>query len=178
MRIDTEEAIQKIQAGEVVGLPTDTVYGLAAEFENAKKIFQIKQRPLDRPCLILAADREQVVALLSDIPEGFDELCEQWPGPLSLVMPTDRVPAEIRAGQPSAGFRIPNHPLALEVLRATGPLAVSSANLSDDPPATDADGVERIFGKNFPVVDGGRSSLGRPSRILAYRDGAWHTLRS
>jgi L-threonylcarbamoyladenylate synthase len=180
LHIGVQAAVERIERGEVVAIPTDTVYGLAARFLESEKLFRLKEREESNSFLILAADVHAIEPFLATAPESFYALADAfWPGGCTLVLPVDLrlVPDRVRAGRPTAGFRVPDKAEALELLRATGPLAVTSANISDQPPAISAEKVEAIFGADFPVIDGGVCVQGVPSTILVYEKGSWSCVR-
>ena len=176
------EAAKQLKSGQIVAIPTDTVYGLAADLHNLEAVealFTLKNRPHDKPMLILAPNLASIEPFCLSTPTGFYDLAEAfWPGPLTLIVPVDtgRIPATVRANRPTAGFRIPDHPLALEILRQTGPLVVSSANLSTEPPALDADEARERF-PELPIVDGGGCPIGVASTILLADHGKWKIVR-
>jgi len=175
MEISILEALELINQSEVVAVPTETVYGLAASlFKPAgiEKIFALKGRPANNPLIIHVADKNEILPYLLDPDPNFFKLADAfWPGPLTLVLPIieDKVPAKARAHLTTAAFRIPNHPLAIELLKLTGPLVMPSANISGRPSATNRQHVETDFGIDFPVLDGGFCIKGLESTIL-YQD--------
>ncbi len=183
MRLSAPEAIEQIKQGKVVAIPTETVYGLAARFDHLdaiEQIFQLKGRPHNNPLIIHLADLSQLGDFVIDWPEGLTSLARAfWPGPLTIVLPIDKqhIPSLVRAGLPTAAFRVPNHPLAKEILEQTGPLVMPSANLSGRPSATSYLHVEEDFGVDFPVVDGGSCRHGVESTIVLAQKGEWHLLR-
>jgi len=183
MRISLEEAVRLLTHDQVVAIPTETVYGLAASiaFPHAiARIFTLKGRPSSNPLIIHASSEKQVVALASSLPEGFSELSAAfWPGPMTLVLPVkeEMIASAIRSGLPTAAFRIPNHLLARELLEMTGPLVMPSANLSGKPSATAPEHVEHDFEADFPVLDGGRCGHGLESTILIHLEGVWQIIR-
>lgn len=183
MRISASQAIELIQQEQVVSLPTETVYGLAASLSSLtaiEAIFILKGRPRSNPLIIHVADVSQIQYYITECPPNFEKLAEAfWPGPLTLILPivTDRIPTAVRADLKTAAFRIPNHPLTREVLRATGPLVMPSANLSGKPSATSPLHVEADFGEGFPVLEGGECIKGLESTILHYQEGHWIILR-
>jgi L-threonylcarbamoyladenylate synthase len=158
--VDVRRAAELIRGGEVVAFPTDTVYGLAALPSAAGRIYAAKDRPEDRQLIAMAADPAAFDALVEVNPTARALMEGYWPGPLTLVLPT-------RSGDPpTLGVRIPDHPLALEFLRAVGePLLTTSANRSGEPPALSADEV-RVPGV-AAVLDGGRAPGGVPSTVVA-----------
>jgi L-threonylcarbamoyladenylate synthase len=114
------------------------------------------------------------------VPSDFAKLTNLfWPGPQNLVLQanTDRIPEQVRAGLPTAAFRVPNHSMALEVLKKVGPIVMPSANLSGSPSATHWKHVESDFGKDFPVLDGGACKRGVESTILCHVGDRWQIAR-
>lgn len=183
MRIDLTEAIKRLSAGEVVGVPTETVYGLAASLSKQaaiQQIFSLKGRPANNPLIIHIADTSQLYPFVNNFPEGFEQLSKAfWPGPLTLILPIkpNIIFPIVTANLPTAGFRIPNHPLTKQLIKAIGPLVMPSANLSGRPSATLPEHVEDDFGADFPVLDGGACTKGLESTILAFNEDAWSILR-
>lgn len=179
MRVSVTQAIQSLRSGDVVSLPTETVYGLATSLTHPdaiEQIFTLKGRPQDNPLIIHVADRSQLSPYVTTFPPDFERLSEAfWPGSLTLVVSANisAVPERVRAGLETVAFRVPNHPLTLEVLQQTGPLVMPSANLSGKPSATTSEHVEYDFGETFAVLDGGQCKLGLESTILLYRDNQW-----
>ncbi|MDB6081128.1 MAG: Sua5/YciO/YrdC/YwlC family protein, partial [Chlamydiia bacterium] len=162
---------------------TETVYGLAAHLtsESAiKKIFEIKNRPASNPLIIHIQNQAECIKYLTEIPIDFKVLTDAfWPGPLTLVMPIkeELIPAIARANLATAGFRVPCHPIAQQLLAKISPLVAPSANLSGKPSATRSDHVEKDFGIDFPLLDGGACSHGVESTILIYQEKRWYLAR-
>lgn len=183
MRISLSQASDLINAGQVIAVPTETVYGLAAslKFPTAiDQIFKLKGRPTNNPLIVHAANAYQVSKYLKSQPEDFVALAKAfWPGPLTLVLPVKEsdIPYQARAGLPTAAFRVPNHSLALALLEWVGPLVMPSANLSGSPSSTHYEHVEADFGTEFPVLDGGACGHGVESTILYFVDGQWQIAR-
>ena len=187
MQISIEKAAQLITNGQVVAVPTETVYGLAASLNNPSaiaKIFSIKGRPSNNPLIVhLAGINELSPYVLKLAPMALELAAGFWPGPLTLILPArlDLVPDVARAGLNTVAFRVPNHPIALELLKLTGPLVMPSANLSGKPSATSVHHVEDDFGANFPVLDGGSCKSGVESTILYLKEqgseGEWVIVR-
>lgn len=175
MQITLEKACELLKQGSVVGVPTETVYGLAAclqQPEAIQRIFSLKGRPANNPLIIHLADVAEVLQYTPALPDHFIELAEVfWPGPLTIVIPIipESIPEVARAQLSTAAFRIPSHPLARALLRMTGPLVMPSANLSGTPSATCCEHVEADFGNIFPVLDGGPCQRGVESTILYYQ---------
>ncbi len=182
MRIEIEQAISLLRSGNVVGVPTETVYGLAACLDQPKaieKIFELKNRPKINPLIIHLSTIDQIFKYTHTIPVGFEELAKNfWPGPLTCILPVnDTVPSIARAGLPTAGFRIPDHSLTRQIIESTGPLVMPSANVSGRPSATRPDHIEQDFGMNFPILDGGECKKGVESTILLYNENRWNIVR-
>ena len=166
-------AAELLRAGEVVALPTETVYGLAANALDEKavaKIFQIKGRPANNPIIVHIAGGEMAKRCVKDWPERADRLSKSfWPGPLTLVLPrSESIPAIVTAGGATVGIRWPSHPFIQAVIRECGfPLAAPSANLSGRVSPTRAEHVRAQLGGKIPlIVDGGRSQVGIESTVL------------
>lgn len=179
MRITIDQAKQLLLGEEVVAVPTETVYGLAACLhcpDAIKKIYILKGRPSNNPLIIHVSSPEEIQPFITHTPPFFKELAEAfWPGPLTLILPIheDKVPTILRAGLPTAGFRVPSHPLARELIKLSGPLVMPSANLSGRPSSTSFSHVEDDFGPHFPVLDGGFCNEGLESTILLFRESRW-----
>lgn len=167
------EAVAALRRGEVIGLPTETVYGLAADARNAdavRKIFSLKGRPAEHPLIVHIADAAQLPQWASVVPETAAKLAQAfWPGPLTLIVKKHAdVPDVVTGGQDTVGLRCPAHPLALTVLRQFGGgLAAPSANRFGRISPTSAQHVRDEFGDGVPVVlDGGDCEVGIESTIL------------
>jgi L-threonylcarbamoyladenylate synthase len=166
-------AAELLRAGEVVALPTETVYGLAANALDEKavaKIFQIKGRPAHNPIIVHVAGNEMAQDCVSKWPEPAVKFSMAfWPGPLTLVLPrAERIPDTVTAGGETVGIRWPSHPFIQAVIRKCGfPLAAPSANLSNSISPTNAEHVRtRLGGKISLIVDGGQSQVGIESTVL------------
>lgn len=166
-------AADLILQGEVVGMPTETVYGLAANALNGDavaKIFRAKGRPQDNPLIVHIADFEQIYDLCPDVPPQAKLLAEAfWPGPLTMIVPKgDCIPNAVSCGLETVGIRLPSHPLARDLIRAAGvPLAAPSANTSGRPSTTTAEHVLRdMDGKIAAILDGGPCGVGVESTVV------------
>lgn len=178
MIINLKKALKLISCGEVAALPTETVYGLAASLnaeEGIKKIFTLKSRPQGNPLIVHVSSMAQALSLVQELPPHFEELgAKFWPGALTLVAPAkESVSLLARAGLPTVAIRMPNHPLTLEIIRETGPIVAPSANLSGRPSSTSPKHVLEDFGDDFPVLDGGKCSIGIESTILIWNSCRW-----
>lgn len=161
-------------SGQVVGIPTETVYGLGANALDGtavQKIFAAKGRPSDNPLIVHIADLAQIYSLTTEVPEAALRLAEAyWPGPLTIILPkASCIPQEVSAGLDTVGIRLPSHPIARAVIRAAGvPIAAPSANLSGRPSTTTAAHVmEDMNGKIAAVVDGGSCAVGVESTVVS-----------
>ncbi len=168
-----QRAAELLRAGEVVALPTETVYGLAANALDEKavaKIFQIKGRPSHNPIIVHVASNEMAQACVSHWPELAAQFSRAfWPGPLTLVLPrAEKIPDVVSAGGATVGVRWPGHPFMQAVIRECGfPLAAPSANLSNQISPTNAEHVQaQLAGKIPLIVDGGQSQVGIESTVL------------
>lgn len=178
------EAAEIIRSGGVVAVPTETVYGLAANAfdKNAvKKIFEAKGRPSDNPLIVHIADYGQISEIASEIPTLAEKLAEAfWPGPLTMIMPkSKRIPYITSGGLDTVGIRMPSHFAARELIRLCGvPLAAPSANLSGSPSPTSAKRVfEDMNGRIPAIIDGGESDVGVESTVISFEDGGVRILR-
>lgn len=167
------EAALSLRAGKIVAFPTETVYGLGANAMNTEaveQIFKAKGRPSDNPLIVHIAEKEGVYRLTDNVPEKAALLMDKlWPGPLTLVFNKNRIiPEIITAGLNTVGIRMPEHPIARELIRlAEVPVAAPSANISGKPSPTTAQHVlEDLNGKIEFIVDGGSSRVGLESTVL------------
>lgn len=170
---DIEEAARLLRDGRLVAVPTETVYGLAADALNptaVASIFAAKGRPMDNPLIVHIADMHDWAPLVRDIPANAQALADAfWPGPLTIILPAaDCIPNEVRGGLSTVAVRFPSHPIAQAVILHAGcPLAAPSANRSGAPSPTNADRVfEDMQGRIDAVVDGGDSDVGVESTVI------------
>lgn len=166
------EAAEKLRAGEVVGFPTETVFGLGADATNDEavaKIFRAKGRPSDNPLIVHVASMDQIT-FVKEIPEAARKLGDEfWPGPLSIVFEHSHGICErVRAGLDTIAVRIPSHPVALELLRkANVPVAAPSANTSGKPSPTRTEHVVHdLTGRIAGVVHGASCDVGLESTVV------------
>lgn len=165
-------AVGAVRRGQLVVLPTDTVYGLgvdAFDADGVQRLLDAKGRGRDMPPPVLVSAATTLEALATDLPPWAEGLIERyWPGPLTLVcrqQPSLRW--DLGETRGTVAVRMPDHQGALDLLGRTGPLAVSSANLTGEPAATDADEAERMLGDYVEVVlDGGPSAGSAASTII------------
>ena len=166
-----DQAVKALAAGQVVGLPTDTVYGLAADpfsTGGADRLFLLKRRPREMELPVLVADDEQALSLATGVPDSARRLMERyWPGALTIVLPrSPELVADLGADDATVGLRCPAHPVPLALCRAHGPIATTSANHHGDPTATTADEVAGLFGDAVAVVLDGGPCTGSPSTVV------------
>jgi len=166
------QARQAIGRGELVVLPTDTVYGVAADAFDARavtRLLEAKGRGRQSPPPVLVAGLTTLRALVAEVPEPVERLVEAfWPGGLTIVLPSQpSLTWDLGETRGTVAVRMPAHRIALELLEETGPLAVSSANLTGKAPAIAADDARTMLGDSVSVyLDGGPSSTGIASTII------------
>lgn len=171
------DAVTQLKQGQLVAVPTETVYGLAANALDAKavaKIFALKERPVDHPLIVHVLNIEQAKSLVTSFPDKAEKLAKAfWPGPLTLVLPkNDRVPELTTGGMQSVAIRVPDHPAPLAIIEECGfPLAAPSANPFGRISPTTALHVEQSFGAGAPLIfDGGPCQVGVESTIISFLD--------
>ena len=186
-----EKAVEHLQAGELVALPTETVYGLGADATNPAAvagIFAAKGRPADHPLIVHLADAASLAQWAQDIPQAaWDLAAAFWPGPLTLILKKQPwVPLAVTGGQDTVGLRVPAHPLTLEVLAAfaaarapgaAGVAAPSANRFGRVSPTTAAHVREELGDKVSLVLDGGPCAVGIESTIVDFSRGAPEILR-
>jgi L-threonylcarbamoyladenylate synthase len=156
------EAARLLRGGGVIAFPTDTVYGLAALASDAgavARVYELKGRPASQPLILMVASAADLDAWVVTDRRASEYMARWWPGPLTLVLPA-------REGAGTIAVRVPDHPVALALLREVAePLATTSANRSGDPPALVPEEAARLPGLDA-VLDGGRAPGGVPSTLL------------
>jgi L-threonylcarbamoyladenylate synthase len=183
MRVKLAQAIAKLQQGELVAIPTETVYGLAGDARNdnaLRQIYATKQRPADNPLIVHIASADQVADWASEFPPLAQKLAEAfWPGPLTLVLKAKpEVSTIVRAGEPTVALRVPAHPLTLQLLQQSGlSLAAPSANKYTQISPTTPEHVEHGLGEQIAVLDGGACQVGIESTIVSVDGEDWQLLR-
>lgn len=173
MQPEIERAVALLRAGDLVAFPTETVYGLGADAANSAavaKIFAAKGRPADHPLIVHLPDASHLARWAREVPIEAEQLAAAfWPGPLTLILKRQPgVPDAVTGGQDTVGLRVPNHPLALELLAAfDGGVAAPSANRFGRISPTTAAHVREELGERVPLVlDGGACPVGIESTIL------------
>ncbi len=173
-----EIAAKMIRDGFVVGIPTETVYGLGADASNdeaVRAIFRAKGRPADNPLIVHLSDFSHASEYTHDIPELAYRLAERFcPGPLTIVLPkNNRIPYVTSGGLDTVGIRVPSHPVMHRLIEMSGcPIAAPSANSSGYPSPTCAEHVLKDMNGKIPaVINGGQSELGVESTVIAVENG-------
>ena len=167
------EAAAILRRGGLLGIPTETVYGLGADALNedaVRRIFEAKGRPQDNPLIIHVPSADWLARYCRDVPPAAYRLAERfWPGPLTMILPRrDIVPLRTTGGLETVGVRCPDHPVTLAIIEAAGvPIAAPSGNTSGRPsPTTAGHMMEDMLGKIEGIVDGGPCTVGVESTIL------------
>lgn len=168
-----QEAAALIREGELVAFPTETVYGLGADAlrpEASKKIYAAKGRPSDNPLIVHISKFEDLIYIAEEVPEQAKKLSDAfWPGPLTMIVQkNERVPLETTGGMETVAVRMPNHPVALQLIEKSGCLiAAPSANTSGKPSPTEAAHVAEDMDGRIPMIlDGGLVGIGIESTIV------------
>lgn len=175
-------SLEALHTGQIIVLPTDTVYGVAAVLNELaiERIFAAKQRPTDRAIPVLLSGIDAVPIVTDNFPETARRLADVfWPGPLTLVLPKrDNLPSNL-THLPTVGVRVPDHDETRAVLAAAGgALAVTSANRSDEPPAcTIHDAIDALSDQVALYLDGGPCPGGVPSTVVAFEGEKLRVLR-
>jgi L-threonylcarbamoyladenylate synthase len=169
--VDVSAAARAIKRGEIIGVPTDTVYGLAADpYDEAAldRLYDIKGRDDGKPIAILVADLDQGLSLGAMSDRALDLADRYWPGAVTLVVPRlDTAPTwlgDVR--RRTIALRCPDHPVALDLLRIAGPLAVTSANRSADRPVNSAEDARDVFADEVLTYLPGGAGGGEPSTLV------------
>jgi len=172
-QIAVDHAVRLLKAGQVVALPTETVYGLAANVfdQNAvERIFALKKRPLDNPLIVHIGSFEMLKRCAKEWPEVANLLAKAfWPGPLTLVLrKSEGIPGLVTCGGETVAVRWPSHPFFQAVVRACGfPIAAPSANLANQLSPTTSEHVAKSFGAHLPlIIDGGACQVGIESTVV------------
>ena len=170
----TALAAELIKNGDIVAIPTETVYGIAAnacDGEAVKKIFIAKGRPQDNPLIVHICDKDMLYDVVSYVSDDAKKLADAfWPGPLTIIMPKgEKISSENCAGLDSVGVRMPSDPVAHAIIKASGlPLGAPSANLSGKPSPTCAEDVFADMDGRLPlIIDGGESLRGVESTVIS-----------
>lgn len=169
---DIKTAADILKSGGVVAIPTETVYGLAADAFNEEavnNIFKAKGRPNDNPLIVHISSFEQIYSLAREVPDSAKKLAEKfWPGPLTMILPKkEQVPSATSGGLDTVAIRLPSHPVANKIIELSCPLAAPSANISGFPSPTAYEHVEAdMTGRVDAICDGGDCSVGVESTVI------------
>lgn len=166
-----QHAVDVLRNNGLVAFPTDTVYGLAAPVQNIESIerlYVVKGRNNTKAIAVLLGDNDQLATVAVDLSKSAQKVAQHfWPGPLTMIVPRHPSLPEILAPLPTIGVRIPDHPVALALLKAAGPLAVTSANISGaDNTMTARQVMKQLKGRVHLIIDGGRTPGGVPSTVI------------
>jgi L-threonylcarbamoyladenylate synthase len=179
-------AADQIRSGQVLGMPTETFYGLAVDPFNLRavdRVYEIKSRSRHKPLSLLIEDVDQAEHLANTLPDEFYALAKKfWPGPLTIIVKAaSRLPLKVTANTGNVALRVPNANIPLEVIKAAGiPITATSANLSGESECTSAEAVREQLGVRIPIiVDGGSSPREIASTIVDLTDeeARWKILR-
>lgn len=183
-KISIAKAAELIKQGEIVGMPTETVYGLAANALDpsaVSKIFIAKGRPQDNPLIVHISNFDMLDGLADNIPKLAVKCAEKfWPGPLTMILPkTDKIPMVTSGGLNTVGIRMPSNDTARKLIEVCGlPLAAPSANLSGSPSPTSACHVYDDMNGRIPcILDDGRCAVGVESTVIAFEEDSIRLLR-
>ena len=164
-------ALEILKHGGLVAFPTDTVYGvgaLAFDEKAVESIYAAKDRPVEKAIPILIGGPEDLDKVTAEVPPIAAKLAARfWPGPLTLVIPKHPNLPDVVSASPTVGVRVPDHPVARALLRAAGPMAVTSANISGQASPKNAEEVSRQLNGRIPLIlDGGETPGGVPSTVV------------
>ena len=176
-------AVDVLEHGGLVAFPTDTVYGLAAPVfneESIDRLYIVKGRSSEKAIAVLIGRVDDLKKVATNVNTSTLVLANHyWPGPLTMIVPRHPNLPDVLAPLPTSGVRIPDHPVALELLQTTGPLAVTSANLSGAKNACTAQQVrDQLEGRVHLIIDGGKTPGGVPSTVIECTTSEIQVLRS
>ena len=179
-----KKAAELIKQGKIVVFPTETVYGIGANGLNpqsVKKLYEVKQRPLNKPITLLVSNMEMVELVAKDISDIEYKIMEKFfPGPLTIILKKkDVVPDIVTSGQDTVGVRMPRGEVARKLVELAGtPIAAPSANITGEPSGTNLKEIEKHFKEKVDFyIDGGESELGLASTIVQVVNGKPQILR-
>ena len=179
---DADEIAKIVEQGDLIVYPSETVYGIGASIfdESAiKKLFIAKHRPFDMPLSVGVADKE-MASSIAEIDENAERLIDRFmPGPLTIIVKKkENVPHMVTSNSLKVGIRIPDHPIAMKIIKRTGPIVATSANLHSKPDAVNMDEAKEDLGDSVSAyVDSGPCTLGKPSTIVWLMDGEIEIIR-
>jgi L-threonylcarbamoyladenylate synthase len=179
-----EAALKMLKEGKIIAYPTETFYALGVAYDSAvglKRLWELKRRPHDKPFPLIAADVTRLGVLVEDIgPEALALIGQYWPGPLTILFDAkEGLSPFITSKDGKVAVRVPGGPFALALARYVQfPVTSTSANLSDEPPASEAQTVADYFGDSIDmIIDGGKTRGGAPSTIVAASGGLINVIR-
>ena len=179
-----DQAAKLIKQGKIVVFPTETVYGIGAnglDEKAVKKLYEVKQRPLNKPITLLVSNMEMVESVAKDITETEYKIMEKFfPGPLTIILKKKEiVPDIVTSGQDTVGVRMPSGEIARKLIEKAGvPLATPSANITGQPSGTDLQEIEKNFKEKVDFyIDGGECEIGLASTIVQVVEGRIQILR-
>lgn len=180
--MNLEPYVRAIQKGQLVAFPTETVYGLGADAFNPaaiEAVFNEKGRPADNPLIVHIAGMGMFHKVVAKCGEEVENLLASfWPGPLTVILPKSaQISPLVTGGLDTVAVRMPDHPLALELIKKTGPLVAPSANKSGRPSPTLPSHVRDDFGPELLILDGGPTRIGLESTVLSCVHTPWQILR-
>ena len=166
-----KNALKVLRAGGLVAFPTDTVYGVGAlvfDEKAVESIYAAKERPVEKAIPVLIGDAEDLTKVAEQVPSLASKLVARfWPGPLTVLVPKKPSIPQVVSATSTVGVRVPDHEVARALLRLTGPMAVTSANISSQPSPTTAEDVEaQLGGRIAMIIDGGNTPGGIPSTLV------------
>ena len=179
---ELKEITETIKHGELIVYPTETVYGIGANIfdETAvKKLFVVKNRPFDMPLSVGVTDKK-MASSIAEIDEYADKLIDKFmPGPLTIIVKKKgNVPDIATSNSQKVGIRIPDHPIAMQIIKSTGPIVATSANIHSKPDAVLMEEAKDDFGDAVSAyIDCGPCTLGKPSTIVWLMDGEIEIVR-
>ena len=179
-----DQAAELIKQGKIVVFPTETVYGIGTnglDEKAVKKLYEVKQRPLNKPITLIVSNMEMVALLAKDVTETEYKIMEKFfPGPLTIILKKKEiVPDIVTSGQQTVGVRMPSGEMARKLVEKSGvPIAAPSANITGQPSGTNLQEIEKCFKEKVDFyIDGGECEIGRASTIVQVVDGRIQILR-
>ncbi len=183
LKNEITKAINSYQKTDIIAFPTDTVYGIGANIfdeEAIRKIYKTKHRSINKPLAVLCANKQQILQVVNEIPKDIELLIEQFmPGALTVILSKNpNVPVYVNSGLETIGVRIPKHEVALEILKAIGPLATTSANISGEDNIIVGEDVIELLGSEVDIIiNGGVTEIGIPSTVVTIENQEIKVLR-
>ena len=192
--VSLSKYVEAVNGGRIVALPTDTVWGLAASPEHSPSLYELKQRSLEKSLILMGANAADLWSYVTMDQTQWQSITKQyWPGQLTLVVPSSsKVPLGMHPKTPDTiGVRVPDHPIARQLLSLTGPLATTSANISGQPTLMTVEEVLTQFPQIYGLNDDALRSIleplapqtvvptpsGLPSTVAAWQSDHWETIR-